>query len=132
MYWYFSYKSCFNKSLFLKIGPKFCRLANIPFQNISKNPKEHSTFRQKSNGFCNLERETPQPVLPQWTYSRSRTLPPSPRVDLGLSSGVSGVSSGVSSIGRGKGVTKGLSSALVGAPLSMVTYSNGLRVTLYF
>jgi hypothetical protein len=51
-------------------------------------------------------------------------------VDLGLSSGVSGVSSGVSSIGRGKGVTKGLSSALVGAPLSMVTYSNGLRVTL--
>lgn len=61
------------------------------------------------------------------TYSRSRTLPRSPpRVDFGLSSGVSGVSSS----SMGKGVTKGLSSALVGAPLSMVTYSNGFKVTL--
>ena len=66
------------------------------------------------------------------TYSRSRTLPRSPRLDLGLSSGRgSGVSS-ISSDGKGKGVTKGLSSALVGEPLSIVTYSNGFRVTLYF
>jgi hypothetical protein len=43
-----------SKSSFCKNRPKFCRLANIPFQNISKNPKERFTFRQKSDGFCNL------------------------------------------------------------------------------
>ena len=36
-------------------------LVIIPFQNISKNPLEYVTFRQKSFGFCILERETPQP-----------------------------------------------------------------------
>ena len=46
-----------------KNWPKLCRLAIIPFQNISKNPLEHITFRQKSVGFCILEGETPQPVL---------------------------------------------------------------------
>ena len=63
-----------KKRLFSKHRSKFCRLAIIPFQHISKNPLEHFTFRQKSIGFCIPERETPQPVLPQGVMQEVVTL----------------------------------------------------------
>ena len=45
----------------------FCWLNFIPFQKISKFPRNLFTFRQKCNKFCILELKTSQPILPQFS-----------------------------------------------------------------
>ena len=51
-----------EKVYFVKMSPNF--VGSTSFQNISKNPLEHFTFRKKFIGFCIPEHETTQLVLP--------------------------------------------------------------------
>ena len=55
------------KGLFYKNRPKFCRLAIIPCQKISRSPLKTYPFWHKYFEFCTPKLETPLPVLPQFT-----------------------------------------------------------------
>ena len=57
---------------FFKNWPKFCRLAIIPFQKITKNPMKCLSLRQKSINFCTPDCDNPQPVLP---YHQAESIP---------------------------------------------------------
>ena len=62
------------KKIYSENMPNFCWLGFIPFQKISKFPRNLFTFRRKSTKFGILELKTSQPLLPYFSLPLRHSL----------------------------------------------------------